>query len=184
MRKVFLPVLVMFFASALALYSQSDPDELTQRNGALASPFLKGCDKLITAAVDFDGSSHPFHVEWWRCGKKNPDRSTGRFPVHYVVIRPPAGKSQAVGLTVTNAGISDEYFVDGLKVVSNAADSRQFLLISGKQYEGLERTRCLLEHVAGRFECSPTLQDSYLVQQELRPREKSFFRKLDEYFSE
>jgi hypothetical protein len=183
MRRLFLPLLIVFFGSALALYSQSAPDELTQRNGALASAFLKGCDKLTTAAVDFDGTSRRFQVEWWRCGGKNPDRNTGRFPVHYVVIRPPA-KSPAVGLTVTNAGISDEYFIDGLKVVSNAANSRQLLLISSKQYDAPEHTRCILERISGRFECSPELEDSYLVQQELRPREKGFFRKLDEYFSE
>jgi hypothetical protein len=167
------------------LRSQSGEPELASRHGAFPKTFLRGCDKLSATAIDFDGSGDPFHVEWWRCGPRTPNRRTGSFPVHYVVIRPPAGKSPALGVTLTNAGNSDEYFIDRLQLIDVPRSSRQLLLVSASSYEDREsKADCMLARVAGQLECSPPPESQYSAQQELRPHEKSFLRKLDEYISQ
>jgi hypothetical protein len=88
-------ILIVVFLFTANLYSQSSNQELTRRDGMLAKALLKGCNKLTTAAVDFDGNDDPYQIEWWRCGSKNPNRETGRFPVHYVLIRLPKNKRQS-----------------------------------------------------------------------------------------
>jgi hypothetical protein len=48
------------FLFTVRLYPQASNRELTRRDGVLAKAFLKACDKLTTAAVDFDGSRDPY----------------------------------------------------------------------------------------------------------------------------
>ncbi len=167
------------------LRSQSGEPELAPRHGAFPKAFLKGCDQLSTTAVDFDGSGDPFHVEWWRCGSRTPNRRTGSFPVHYVLIRPPAGKSPALGVTLSNTGKSDEYFIDRLQLIDIPLSSRQLLFISAKYYEDRQgKIDCMLGRAADRLQCSASPESQYSARQELRPHEKSFFRKLDDYISQ
>jgi len=183
----------LFFALAflvvVPLHSQSSDLELALRHGSFPKAFLKGCDKLSTTAVDFDGSGDPFHVEWWRCGSRTPNRRTGSFPVHYVVIRPPAGKSAGLGVTLTNAGNSDEYFIDRLQLIDDSLSSRQLLSVSAKYYEDRQgqedqKIDCILGRVADRLDCSRAPESQYSAQQELRPHEKSLLRRFDEYISQ
>ena len=167
------------------LHSQSGELELAPRHGPFPKAFLKGCAKLSSTAVDFDGSGDQFHVEWWRCGSRTPNRRTGSFPVHYVVIQPPAGKSPALAVTLTNAGSSDEYFIDRLQLIDVPLSSRQLLSVSARYYEDQQgKIDCVLGRVADQLDCSPSPEPQYSAQQELRPHEKSFLRKLDEYISQ
>jgi len=170
--------------SSLTLYSQSDDQELSPRNGLPANAFLKGCDKLTSTAVDFDGGGDSYRVEWWRCGPRAPNLKTGYFPVHYVVIRPPNNKPPMLGITLSNSGSSDEYFIDRLQLIDVPLSSRQLLLVSGRHYEsGQSRVDCIVGRAADRWQCvpPPALRASAL---ELRPHEKSFLRKIDEYLTE
>ena len=96
---------------------------------------MKGCVKLSATAVDFDGSGDQFHVEWWRCGSRTPNLRTGSFPGRMFWIRPPAGKSPALGVTLSNAGNSDEYFIDRLQLINVPLSSRQLLFVSTRYYE-------------------------------------------------
>jgi len=193
-RSTLAAVFLLALIFAAPLRSQSGEPELAPRHGAFPKAFLKGCDKLSTTAVDFDGSGNPFHVEWWRCGSKTPNRRTGSFPVHYVLIRPPAGKSPALAVTLSNAGNSDEYFIDRLQLIDVPLTSRQMLFVSARYYddqhsdeqsEGQQsKIDCLLGRVADQLQCSASGESQYSAQQELRPHEKSFLRKLDEYISQ
>lgn len=183
----------LFFALAFVapLRSQSGDLDLALRHGSFPQALLKGCDKLSSTAVDFDGSGDPFHVEWWRCGSRTPNRKTGSFPVHYVVVRPPAGKSAVLGVTLTNAGDSDEYFIDRLQLVDDPLSSRQLLSVSARYYEDQPgrqdhqgKSECILGRVADGLDCSRAPESQYSAQQELRPHEKSFLRRLDDYISQ
>ena len=176
-------ILVLLFSAPL--HSQASDQELASRHGVFPKAFLKGCDKLSTTAVDFDGTGNSYHVEWWRCGSRNPNRKTGFFPVHYVLIRPPSGKSPALGITLSNSGSSDEYFIDRLQLIDLPSSSRQLLFVSAKYYEPKHGTvHCLVERVADQLECFPSPEPQYSAQQQLRPHEKSFLRKLDEYITQ
>ena len=53
-------VVTVLFLFTVRLYPQASNRELTRRDGVLAKAFLKACDKLTTAAVDFDGSRDPY----------------------------------------------------------------------------------------------------------------------------
>jgi hypothetical protein len=176
-------VLIILFLFPESMYPQSSNQELTRRDGVLAKAFLKACDKLTTAAVDFDGTGDPYQVEWRRCGSRNPNWGTGRFPVHYVLIRPPKSKWQVLPLTLSNSGSSDEYFIDQLHLIDIPDGSRQLLLISGKYYESDQGTiQCLLERVADQFQCSSPIEPRYSTERQLRVH-KSLVRKLNEYLS-
>lgn len=189
--------LALAFVAPLRSQSGGLDLDLALRHGSFPKALLKGCDKLSSTAVDFDGSGDPFHVEWWRCGSRTPNRKTGSFPVHYVVIRPPAGTSAVLGVTLTNAGNSDEYFIDRLQLIDDPLTSRQLLSVSAKYYEDRQphedrqdqenhrgKIDCLLGRVADRLECSRAPESQYSAQQELRPHEKSFLRRFDEYISQ
>jgi hypothetical protein len=176
-------VFIVLFLFTATMYPQSSNQELTRRDGVLAKAFLKACDKLTTAAVDFDGSGDPYQVEWWRCGSKNPNWDTGRFPVHYVLIRPPKTKWQVLPLTLSNSGSSEEYFIDQLHLINIPVGSRQLLLISGKYYESDHGTiHCLLERVADQFQCSAPIEPRYSTERQLRVH-KNLLRKLDQYLN-
>ena len=175
-------VLILFIFAA-SLYPQSSYRDLTRRDGVLAKVLLKACDKLTTTPVDFDGTGDAYQVEWWRCGSKKPNWNSGEFPIHYVLIRPPKNKSQVLGLTLSNSGSSDEYFIDELHLTDIPAGSRQALLISGQYYEtGRGTIQCVLERVDDRFQCSASFEPRYYTQQQLRVHEKSLLRKVGEYF--
>jgi hypothetical protein len=183
MRWVPWTILVVFCLFTARLYAQSSNRELTRRDGLLAEVFLKACDKLATTAVDFDGTGDPYHVEWRRCGSKNPNWDAGQFPVHYVLIRPPKNRSQVLALTLGNSGSSDEYFIDQLDLIDSPAGSRQLLLITGKYYEADQgKIQCVLELVKDDFQCSASIEPRYFTQQQLRVHEKSLLRKVGEYF--
>jgi hypothetical protein len=176
-------VLIVLFLFTPTMYPQSSNQELTRRDGVIAKAFLKACDKLTTATVDFDGSGDPYQVEWWRCGSKNPNWDTGRFPVHYVLIRPPKSKWQVLPITLSNSGSSDEYFIDQLHRINIPVGSRQLLLISGKYYESDHGTiQCLLERVADQFQCSAHIQARYSTERQIRVH-KSLLHKLDQYLN-
>jgi hypothetical protein len=176
-------VLIVLFLFTASLYPQSSNRELTRRDGVAAKVFLKTCDKLTAAAVDFDGTGDPYQAEWWRCGSKNPNWETGQFPVHYVLIRPPKNKSEVLALTLSNSGSSDEYFIDQLHLIAIPADSRQLLFISGKYYETDQGTiQCVLERVADQFQCSASIEPRYSTERQLRVH-KSVLRKLDQYLN-
>jgi hypothetical protein len=176
-------VLFVCFLFTASLYPQSSNRELTRRDGLLAKVFLKACDKLTSTAVDFDGSGDPYQVEWWRCGSRNPNWEAGQFPLHYVLIRPPKNKTQALALALSNSGSSDEYFIDQLQLIDIPLGSRQLLLISGKYYETNQgMIHCVLERVDEQFQCSVSIQPPYYTQLQLRVHEKGLLRKVGEYF--
>jgi|GEM_PF-3969935 hypothetical protein len=175
-------VLIVLLLLTESLYPQSTNRELTRRDGVLAKVFLKACNKLTTAAVDFDGSGNPYEVEWWRCGSKKPKWEAGKFPVHYVLIRPPKDKSQVLPLTLSNSGNSDEYFIDQLHLIDAPVGSRQLLLISGKYYESDQgHIECALERVSDQFECSASVEARYSPQEHLRFHGANLLRKLGQY---
>lgn len=185
MRLTLGAVLFLALLFVAPLHSQSGELELAPRHGSFPKAFLKGCARLSTSAIDFDGSGDLFHVEWWRCGSKTPNPRTGSFPVHYVLIQPPVGKSPALGVTLSNAGNSDEYFIDRLQLIDVPRSSRQLLSISARYYGDQQgEVDCILGRVADRLDCSASPESQYSARQELRPHEKSFFRKLDEYVSQ
>jgi hypothetical protein len=171
---------VVVFQLASSLYAQSSGGELALHEGMLASVFLKTCDKLTTAAVDFDGTGDRYQVEWWRCGSKKPDLDAGQFPIHYILIRPPRNKWQQLAVTLANSGNSDEYFIDQLHLIP--AGSRQLLLISSKYYDPDHGAfQCVLERTDDQFQCSSSIEYRYSTQLELRVHEKSILTKVEDY---
>ena len=59
--------------------------------------------------------------------------------------------------------------------------------VSASYYEdqqGQGKIDCTLARVAGQLERSPSPEPQYSAQQDLRPHEKSFLRKFDEYISQ
>ena len=175
---------VVFFISvfplASGLYAQSSTQELTLREGMLPNVVLNACDKLTTAAVDFDGTGDRYQVEWWRCGSKKPDRDAGQFPIHYILIQPPRDNWQQLAVTLANSGNSDEYFIDHLHLIS--VDPRQLLVISGKYYNpDHEAFQCVLERVEDQFRCSSFIEYRYSTQLELRAHEKGILTKVEGY---
>lgn len=157
--------------------------ELTPRNGVPATVILKGCHKLESMDVDFDGNGDPYQAQWWRCGSSNPNPKKGRFPISYVLIQPPSGKTGRAGVTLTNSGNSDEYFIEQPQKVTLASDSRELLLISGRYYDSDQgKTSCLLGSVGEQFDCWPS-PESTRVMEELSHRQKSLFRKVDDFLS-
>jgi hypothetical protein len=172
-------VLIVIFCCATSLHAQSS-QELTLHEGTLANVFLKTCDRLTTAAVDFDGTGDRYQVEWWRCGSKKPNWDAGQFPTHYILIRPPKNRWQQLAVTLANSGSSDEYFVDQLHLLP--AGSHELLLISGKYYSpDREAFECALERVDGQFQCTSDVEYRYSTQLELRAHEKNIFSKVENY---
>jgi len=138
----------------------------------------------IKYAVDFDGNGDPYQAQWWRCG--SPNRKKGRFPINYVLIQPPRGKSGGSAITLTNSGNSDEYFIEEPQKINvePGPGSRQLLLVSGRYYDADEgETSCLLGPVGEQFQCWPSDERERLVEESSRKREKSLFRKVDEFLS-
>jgi hypothetical protein len=173
-------VFIFVFPLASSLYAQSSTQELTLREGMLANVLLNTCDKLTTAAVDFDGTGLRYRVEWWRCGSKNPNLDAGQFPIHYILIQPPRNNWQQLAVTLSNSGNSDEYFIDQLHLVS--VGSRQLLLISGKYYNpDHDAFQCVLERVDDQFRCSSSIEYRHSTQLELRVHEKGILTKVEDY---
>jgi hypothetical protein len=176
-------IAVFVFAFSARLWSATDDFELTPRNGVPAKVLLKGCHKLETIAVDFDGSGDPYQAQWWRCGPAGPNRKKGRFPINYVLIQPPKSEPGRSGITLTNSGRSDEYFIEQPQKITMGPGSRQVLLISGRYYDTEQgKTSCLLGPVGGQFDCWPSVETAKIME-ESSHRPKSFFRKMDEFLS-
>jgi hypothetical protein len=177
-------IAVVFLAFSGNLRSGVNDYELTPRHGVPAKVMLKGCHKLESVAVDFDGNGDPYQAQWWRCGSQNPNRKKGRFPINYVLIQPPRSKAGGSGTTLTNSGNSDEYFIEEPQRIKIDADSRQLLLVSGHYYATDQgKTSCLLGPVGEQFECWPSRESERIVGQNSRKNEKSLFRKVDEFLT-
>src|SRR4029077_4702748 len=125
-------IAVFVFAFSANLRSGTNDFELTPRHGVPARAILRGCHKLESIAVDFDGNGDPYQAQWWRCGSSNPNRKKGRFPINYVLIQPPRGKAGGSAITLTNSGSSDEYFIEQPQKITLESGSRQFLLITSR----------------------------------------------------
>ena len=95
MRRGLGTVLIAVFVLAFSANVRAGENdyELTLRQGVPAKVILKGCHKLESIAVDFDGNGDPYQAQWWRCGSSNPNRKKGRFPINYILIQPPRGKA-------------------------------------------------------------------------------------------
>ena len=172
-------VLIVFLLFTANLYPQSSNLDLTRHNGLIAKAFLKSCERLTTVAVDFDGDGAPYQVEWWRCGSRNPNWEKGRFPVHYVLIRPPKNKWQVTPFSLSNTGSSDEYFIDQLRLIDIPIGARQLLAISGTYYKSDQGTiQCVLERVADQFQCSASIDPHYASERLLRVH-RSLLRELE-----
>jgi len=185
MRRGLGTILIAVFVLAFSanLRSGENDYELTLRQGVPAKVILKGCHKLESIAVDFDGNGDPYQAQWWRCGSPNPNRKKGRFPINYVLIQPPRGEAGRSGATLTNSGNSDEYFIEQPQKITVGPDSRQLLLISGRYYDADEgKTSCLLGPVGEQFDCWPSLETAR-VMEESAHKQKSLFRKVDEFLS-
>src|SRR5207302_2731904 len=76
---VLIAVFVLAFSANLR--SGANDYELTPRQGVPARVILKGCHKLESIAVDFDGNGDPYQAQWWRCGPQSPNWKKGRFPI-------------------------------------------------------------------------------------------------------
>ncbi len=175
-------VLVLVFSANLR--AGTNDFELTPRHGVPARVILKGCHKLESMAVDFDGNGQPYQAQWWRCGSKNPDWKKGLFPINYVLVEPPAGKGGRSGITLTNSGSSDEYFIEQLEKINMESSSRQLLLVSGRYYDADQgKTSCLLEPVGDQFECRPSGENDEIAEQNARKHEKSLFHKVDDFLA-
>lgn len=184
MRRVPGSILVVVFVLAFSanLRSGTNDFELTPRHGAPAKVMFKGCHKLESIAVDFDGNGDPYQAQWWRCGSQN--RKKGRFPINYVLIQPPRGKAVGSAITLTNAGSSDEYFIEQPQTIEVGASSRQLLLVSGRYYDTEQgKTSCLLGPVGEQFECWPSPETEKIVADSSRRHEKSLFRKVDDFLT-
>src|SRR5438309_8287581 len=103
-------IAIFIFAFSANLRSGTNDFELTPRQGVPARVMLKGCHKLESFAVDFEGNGDPYQAQWWRCG--SPNRKKGRFPINYVLVQPPRSKDRTATITLTNAGSSAEYFIE------------------------------------------------------------------------
>ena len=185
MRRGLGTILIAVFVLAFSanLRSGENDYELTLRQGVPAKVILKGCHKLESIAVDFDGNGDPYHAQWWRCGSPNPNRKKGRFPINYVLVQPPRGKPGRSGATLTNSGNSDEYFIEQPQKITLGTDSRQLLLISGRYYDADEgKTSCLLGPVGEQFDCRPSLETTR-VMEENSHKQKTLFRKVDDFLS-
>lgn len=183
MRRGFGTVLIVVFIFAFGanLRSGTNDYELTPRHGVPARVFFKGCHKLASTAIDFDGDGDSYRVEWWRCGSKNPNWKRGRFPIHYVIVKPPQSKLERSATTLSNAGSSDQYFMEEPRTVNIEPGPGQLLLVSARYYETDQgKTSCLLGPVGEQFECWPPRENERIVEQNSRKREKSLFRKIDD----
>jgi hypothetical protein len=177
---VLIAVFVLAFSANLR--SGANDYELTLRHGVPAKVFLKGCHKLESIAVDFDGNGDPYQAQWWSCGSEN--RKKGRFPINYVLIQPPRSQTGRSGITLSNAGSSDQYFIEKPQAISVEPGSRQLLLVSGRYYDTDQgKTFCLLGPVGEQFECRPPRENTRIVEQSYRKHEKSLFRKLDDFLT-
>lgn len=173
-------LIVFILAFSANLRSGTNDFELTPRNGVPARVMLKGCHKLESIAIDFDGNGHPYLAQWWRCGSKNPNWKKGRFPINYVLVQPPSGGRS--GITLTNSGSSDEYFIEQPERITIESSSRQLLLVSGHYYDADQgETTCLLGPVGDQFECRPSGESDETVVQNSHKHEKSLFRKADDF---
>ena len=173
-------IAVFVFAFQGDLRSGTNDFELTPRHGVPARIFLKGCHKLASIAVDFVGDGDPYQAQWWRCGSQNPNWKKGRFPIHYVLVQPPRSKPGHPGITLSNAGSSDQYFIEEPQKITLEPSSRQLLLVSGRYYDAEEgKTSCLLGLRGGQFECSPSSETERIVEQNCREREKGLSCKVD-----
>jgi hypothetical protein len=185
MRPGFWTVLIAVcsFSFSANLWSASNNYELTLRHGVPAKVLLKGCHKLESIAVDFDGNGDPYQTQWWRCGPTGPNWKKGRFPINYVLIQPPRGKQGRSSITITNSGSSDEYFIEEPQKITLGPDSRQVLLISGRYYDTEQgKTSCLLGPVGEQFDCWPSVETAKIMD-ESSHKQKSFFRKVDDFLS-
>jgi hypothetical protein len=176
-------ILIALFVLAFSasLRSGTNDFELTPRHGAPARVMLKGCHKLESFAVDFDGNGDPYQAQWWRCG--SPNRKKGRFPINYVLVQPPRNKEGAAAITLTNAGSSDEFFIEQPQKIDLEPGSRQLLLVSGRYYDSEQgKTSCLLGPVGEGFECWPSPETERIVEESLH-KQKSLFRKVDDFLT-
>ena len=183
MRRGLWTVLIAVFVLAFGAKVRAGENdyELTLRQGVPAKVILKGCHKLESIAVDFDGNGDPYQAQWWRCGSSNPNRKKGRFPISYVLIQPPRDKGGR-SATLTNSGSSDEYYIEQPQKITLESGSRQLLLISGRYYDAGEgKTSCLLEPVGEQFDCRPS--ETAGVMDESSHKQKSLFRKVDDFLS-
>jgi hypothetical protein len=178
---VLIAVFVLVFSTKLR--SGVNNFELTPRNGVPPKVILRGCHKLESMTVDFDGNGDPYQAQWWRCGSPSPNPKKGRFPISYVLIQPPRGKTGRGGVTLTNSGNSDEYFIEQPQKIVLASDSRQLLLISGRYYDSEQgKTSCLLGPVGEQFDCWPS-PESARVMEENAHKQKSLLRRVDDFLS-
>lgn len=173
-------IAIFVFAFSANLRSGTNDFELTPRQGTPARVMLKGCHKLESIAVDFDGNGDPYQAQWWRCG--SPNRKKGRFPINYVLVQPPQSKEGTAAVTLTNAGSSDEYFIEHPQKI-DLDGSRQLLLVSGRYYDAEQgKTSCLLGPVGEGFECWPPPETERIVEASSH-KPKSLFRKVDEFLT-
>jgi hypothetical protein len=176
-------IAIFVFAFGANLRSGANDYELTPRHGVPARVMLKGCHKLESMAVDFDGNGDPYQAQWWRCGSQNPDRKKGLFPIHYVLIQPPRSKGGRSGVTLSNSGSSDEYFIEEPQRIKVESDPRELLLISGRYYDADQgKTSCLLGPIGEQFECWPYRENDGIVEETSR-HEKSLSRKVDDFLT-
>jgi hypothetical protein len=172
---------IFVFAFRANLRAGANDLELTPRNGVPARVMLKGCHKLESIAVDFNGDGDPYQAQWWRCGSSN--RKKGRFPVNYVLVQPPRDKGGATAITLSNAGSSDEFFIEQPQKIDLEPGSHQLLLVSGRYYDTEEgKTSCLLGPVGEGFECWPTRETEKIVEASSH-KQKSLFRKVDDFLT-
>jgi len=174
-------IAIFVFAFSADLRSRTNDVELTPRSGVPARVMLKGCHKLESIAVDFDGNGDPYQAQWWRCG--SPNKKKGRFPINYVLVRPPRDKEGAAAITLSNAGSSAEYFLEQPQKIAFEPGSRELLLVSGRYYDTEEgKTSCLLGPVGEGFECWPTRETEKIVEASSH-KQKSLFRKVDDFLT-
>ena len=176
-------IAVFVFVFSANLRSRTNDFELTPRHGVPARAILRGCHKLESIAVDFDGNGDPYQAQWWRCGSSNPNRKKGRFPINYVLIQPPRGKAGGSAITLTNSGSSDEYFIEQPQKINMERGSRELLLVSGRYYDSDQgKTSCLLGPVGEQFECWPSPETERIVE-ESSHKQRSLFRKVDDFLT-
>jgi len=176
-------ITVVLLAFGVNLWSGANDYELTPRHLVPPKVLLKTCHRLEDIAVDFDGNGDPYHAQWWRCGSSSPNLKKGRFPINYVIIRPPKDKAGESAITLTNSGSSDDYFLEKPQIIKVGPGTREALLISGHYYAAdQDKASCLLGPVGAEFECWPSQETARLVEQSSHVQ-KSLFRKLDEFLS-
>jgi hypothetical protein len=174
-------IAVFVFAFSANLRAGTNDLELTPRNGVPARVMLKGCHKLESIAVDFNGDGDPYQAQWWRCG--SPDRKKGRFPVNYVLVQPPRNREGATAITLSNAGSSAEYFIEQPQKIDVEPGSRQLLLVSGRYYDSDQgKTSCLLGPIGEGLECWPPPETEKIVEASSH-KPKSLFRKVDDFLT-